>query len=388
MRFSQRLEKLPPYLFVEISRKIAEKRAKGEDVVTFGVGDPDLPTPQHVLEAGAEASSVPANHRYPETDGLPELRRAIAGWYEGRFGVRLDPSKEVLPLIGAKEGVAHAALAFVDPGDVALIGDPAYPACWAGVMFAGGEPYSMPLLEENGFRPDLTSVPRQAAEKATMMYLNYPNNPTAGLAELDFFEEAVAFAKRHDIPLLHDACYTEVAFDGYRPHSILELPGARDIAIEFHSLSKTYNMTGWRIGMAVGNAQLVNALFKIKSNLDSGIPQSIQQMGIAALSGPQDYLAQRNAIYQRRRDKLIPVLARLGLRMSSPKASLYLWARVPQGYTSGQYATMLLDQLSIVVSPGRGFGKYGEGYVRLSMTVSDSDVDKAVERLRGWKPKG
>lgn len=390
MRFSQRLDNLPPYLFVEISRKIAAKRAQGADVISFGIGDPDLPTPTHIVEALVGAARVPANHRYPETDGLPSLRRAIAQWYERRFGVSLDPDKEVLPLIGAKEGIGHAALAFLDPGDVALVPDPAYPVYAVGTMFAGATPYYLPLREENGFLPDLRGIPPEVCRRAKVLWLNYPNNPTGATADLAFLEEAIAFCKRWNILLLYDNCYSEVAYDGYCPPSILQMPGARDIALEFHSLSKTYNMTGWRIGMAVGAAPAVNALFQIKSNLDSGIPQAVQEMGIAALTGPQDYLAQRNAIYQRRRDRLVPVLRQLGLALTPPRASLYLWARIPGGYTSGEFASMVLEEKDIVVTPGRGYGVEGEGFIRLSLTLSDDDLERAVKRLQGWTvpPKG
>lgn len=390
MRFSQRLDNLPPYLFVEISRRIAAKRAQGADVISFGIGDPDLPTPEHIVDALVASSRVPANHRYPETDGLPRLRQAIAQWYGARFGVTLDPDKEVLPLIGAKEGIGHAALAFLDPGDVALVPDPAYPVYSVGTMFAGARPYFLPLREENGFLPDLRSIPSEVCRRAKVLWLNYPNNPTGATADLGFLEEAVAFCKRWDILLLYDNCYSEVAYDGYRPPSVLQVKGAKEVALEFHSLSKTYNMTGWRIGMAVGCAPAVNALFQIKSNLDSGIPQAIQEMGIAALTGAQDYLAHRNAIYQRRRDRLMPTLRQIGLALTPPRASLYLWARVPPGYTSGEFATMLLEEKDIVVTPGRGYGVEGEGYIRLSLTLSDADLERALRRLEGWKipPRG
>jgi len=386
MRFARRMEQIPPYLYVEISRKIAEKRARGEDVITFGLGDPDLPTPDPVLLSLIRGALEPANHRYPETDGLPELRRAIARWYERRFGVHLDPDTEVLPLIGAKEGIGHIALCFLDPGDIALVPEPGYPVFAMGTVFAGGMPYRLPLIEENGWLPDLDAIPEEVARRAKVLWLNYPNNPTGAVADLAFFEKAVAFCKRHDIALLHDACYTEVAFDGYRPPSVLQVPGAMEVAVEFHSLSKTYNMTGWRIGMAVGNREIVQALFKVKSNLDSGIPQAIQQMAITALEMPQEWIDARNRVYQRRRDLLLPVLEEMGLRITPPRAGLYLWARVPEGYTSAGFATMLLEEKNIVVTPGAGYGPAGEGYVRLSLTVADADLERAVERLRGWCP--
>jgi LL-diaminopimelate aminotransferase len=275
MNLARRIEKLPPYLFAEISKKVAEKRAQGVDVISFGIGDPDLPTPAHLISALTEAARDPVNHRYPESEGLPELRESIARWYGRRFGVDLDPEKEVLPLIGSKEGIGHIALCFIDAGDVALVPDPGYPVYSVGTLLAGGEPYFIPLTEENDFLPDLDAVPADVARKARVLWLNYPNNPTGAVADLAFFERAVAFAKRNDIAILHDGPYSEVAFDGYRPVSFLQAPGAMDVGIEFHSLSKSYNMTGWRIGMAAGNAQIIDALMRVKSNLDSGIPQAI-----------------------------------------------------------------------------------------------------------------
>ena len=381
MRLANRIEKLPPYLFVEINKKIAAKRAQGVDVVSFGIGDPDLPTPAHILDRLNEASRVPANHRYPESDGLPEFRKAIAGWYHRRFGVTLDPDTEVLPLIGAKEGIAHMSLCFIDPGDVALVPDPGYPVYSVGTLFAGGESHWMPLLEENGWLPDLDAIPEDVARKAKILWINYPNNPTGAVADLAFFDKVAAYAKRYDIAVCHDAPYTEIAFDGCRPPSFLQAAGALDVGMEFHSLSKSYNMTGWRVGMAVGNATMINALMRVKSNLDSGVPQAIQLAAIEALTGPQDCIEKNVAHYQRRRDKLVAALTRLGLRVIPPKASLYLWARVPEGFTSAEFAAKLIDEAAVVVTPGSGYGQYGEGYVRLSLTLPDEDLDKGVERL-------
>ncbi|MCH8192098.1 MAG: LL-diaminopimelate aminotransferase [Chloroflexi bacterium] len=381
MRLANRIEQLPPYLFVEINKKIAEKRAQGVDVVSFGIGDPDLPTPAHILDRLNEASRVPANHRYPESDGLPEFRKAIAGWYHRRFGVTLDPDTEVLPLIGAKEGIAHMSLCFIDPGDVALVPDPGYPVYSVGTLFAGGESHWMPLLEENGWLPDLDAIPEDVARKAKILWINYPNNPTGAVADLAFFDKVAAYAKRYDIAVCHDAPYTEIAFDGCRPPSFLQAAGAMDVGVEFHSLSKSYNMTGWRVGMAVGNATMINALMRVKSNLDSGVPQAIQLAAIEALTGPQDCIEKNVAHYQRRRDKLVAALTRLGLRVIPPKASLYLWARVPEGFTSAEFAAKLIDEAAVVVTPGSGYGRYGEGYVRLSLTLPDEDLDKGVERL-------
>ena len=385
MRFAERVEQLPPYLFAEISRKIAEKRAQGADIITFAVGDPDMPTPSHIIDALVEAARDPANHRYPESEGMLELRRAIAGWYERRFGLSFDPDKEVLALIGSKEGIAHVPLCFIDPGDVALVPDPSYPVYSVATMFAGGECHFLPLREENDFLPDFAKVPAEVTERAKMLWLNYPNNPTGAVADLAFFEEAVAFAKRYDIAVCHDGPYSEIAFDGYRPVSFLQTPGARDVGIEFHSLSKTYNMTGWRVGMAVGNARMIDALRRVKSNLDSGIPQAIQRMAIAALTGPQECVAEHNAVYQRRRDRVVEALRSLGLRVRPPKASLYVWARVPEGFTSASFAERLLDDLAVVVTPGSGYGQQGEGYVRLSLTVADERLEEGLRRLAGWK---
>lgn len=387
MHTSKRIEKLPPYLFVEISRKIAEKRAKGERVVSFGIGDPDIPTPPHIIERLCEAAHDPSNHRYPESDGLPQFRRAIARWYEQRFGLSFDPDTEVLPLIGSKEGIGHIALCFVDPGDVALVPDPGYPVYSIGTMFAGGIPHFVPLREENGFLTDFEAIPAEVAQRARLLWLNYPNNPTGAVAGLDFFERAVAFAKRYNLVICHDGPYSEVCFDGYQPASFMQARGAREVGIEFHSLSKTYNMTGWRVGMAVGNPVMIDALKRVKSNLDSGIPQAIQYAGIAALEGPQDCIVEHNAIYQRRRDRVVKVLNEIGLYTRPPKASLYLWVKIPGGYTSTQFATRLLDEAGVVVTPGIGYGKAAEGYIRLSLTLADEQVEEGVARLTAWHRK-
>jgi LL-diaminopimelate aminotransferase len=385
MELAKRLSRLPPYLFVEINRKIAELRAHGEDVVNFGIGDPDLPTPSHMIERICTAAHDPANHRYPETDGLPELRQAIADWYGRRFSVELDPIREVLPLIGSKEGIGHMALGFVDPGDLALIPDPGYPPYSLGTILAGGEPYPMPLREESDFLPDFEAIPDEIAGKAKLMWLNYPNNPTGAVADLDFFDKAVHFAQRHGLVICHDAPYTEVTFDGYRSPSFMQVPAARRIGVEFHSLSKTYNMTGWRIGMVVGNPDMVNALFRVKSNLDSGVPQAIQYAAVEGLRGSQEYIGQRNAIFQQRRDRLVKVLGNIGLKCRIPKATFYVWAKVPQGYTSMDFAKTLLDELAIAVTPGTGYGKGGEGYIRFSLTIPDDRLQEGVTRLSSWR---
>jgi len=384
MRTARRIEKLPPYLFVTISKKIAEKRAQGEDVITLAVGDPDIPTPRHVIERLCQAAQDPQNHRYPESEGLPQFRNAIAQWYEKRFGVTLEPDREILPLIGAKEGIGHISLCFIDPGDIALVPDPAYPVYSIGTMFAGGSSYYMPLTEDNEFLPDLDRIPAKIARKAKILWINYPNNPTAAVADHEFFERVVAFARKYDIAVCHDAPYTEVAFDGYRPVSFLEASGAMETGVEFHSLSKSYNMTGWRVGMMVGNAGIIDALRRVKSNLDSGIPQAIQQAAIEALTGPQDCVTEHNTIYKRRRDRVLQTLNQIGLKARPPSASLYIWARVPAGYTSLEFATSLLEDAGVVVTPGIGYGKYGEGYIRLSLTVPDQRLEEALARLRAW----
>ena len=384
MKLAKRVEELPPYLFAQISKVIAAKKARGIDVVTFGIGDPDLPTPPNILAALHRAADDPANHRYPESEGLPELRAAIARWYERRFEAAFDPAREALALIGSKEGIAHMALTLIDPGDVALVTDPGYPVYEIGTMFAGGVAVKLPLRRESGWLPDLDAIPEDLAARARVLWLNYPNNPTAAVADLAFFEKAVAWAKEYDISICHDNPYCDVAFDGYRPLSIFQAPGARDVAIEFNSFSKIYNMTGWRIGMAVGNAELVDALMRVKSNIDSGIPQAIQEMAIEAVDGPQDVIADHNAIYQRRRDRIVETLRAIGLEVDPPKASLYVWAKLPEGVTSGDFAARLIEECAVVVTPGRGYGVNGEGYVRLSVTIADDRMEEGLRRLRDW----
>ncbi len=385
MQLAKRIKNLPPYLFVDINRRIAEKRAMGEDIISFAIGDPDIPTPTHIIESLCQAAHDPVNHHYPETNGLPELRKAIAEWYERRFGVILDPDKEVLPLIGSKEGIGHIALCFIEPGDLALIPDPGYPVYSMSTIIAGGEPYFMPLKEENEFLPDFNTIPDEIASKAKLMWLNYPNNPTGATADTDFFKRAVQFSQKHSLAVCHDAPYTEVYFNGYKPPSFLQTPGAKEVGVEFHSLSKTYHMTGWRIGMAVGNANMINALFRIKSNLDSGIPQAIQQSAIEALRGSQDHIIEHNAILQRRRDKLVAVLGKIGIEARTPKATFYIWARVPKGYTSIDFTKKLIDEIGIAVTPGIGYGKEGDGYIRFSLTLTDSRLEEGINRLLAWR---
>jgi len=379
------MDQLAPYLFVEINKKIAEKRARNEEVISFGIGDPDIATPTNIIDKLCEAAREPANHRYPETEGMPALRQAMASWYQQRFNVTLDPTSEILPLIGSKEGIGHMAFCLIDAGDVALVPDPAYPVYAISTKLAGGEPYYLPLKEELAFLPNLGSIPQEILKRSKLLWLNYPNNPTGAIADLDFFKRTIDFAHKHNLVICHDAPYTEVAYDEYKPISFLQADGARDVGVEFHSLSKSYNMTGWRIGMAVGNASMIDALKRIKSNLDSGVPQAIQYAAIEALSGSQDTITSHNNIYQRRRDLVVDVLTDIGCQVQTPKASLYVWAKVPQGYTSLEFSTDLLEQVGVLVIPGTGYGPSGEGFVRLSLTLPDAALVKALSKLSAWQ---
>jgi len=383
--FSQRLKQIPPYLFAEIDRLKNEMIRRGVDVIDLGVGDPDLPTPPHIVERLKEAAEDPENHRYPSYNGLFSFRRAVSDWYKRRFGVDLDPEREVIALIGSKEGIAHLPLAFVDPGDIVLVPNPAYPVYHIGTIFAGGRPYYMPLLEENGFLPDLEKIPEDIARRAKLIFVNYPNNPTAAVADLDFFERLKRFAKKYNIVVCHDAAYTELSYDGYRPPSFLEVKGSKEIAIEFHSLSKTYNMTGWRIGFAVGNAEVIKALKEVKSNIDSGVFQAVQWAAIAALEGSEDAVEKNRGVFQERRDILIDGLRNIGLRVQRAKATFYLWARVPSGYSSASFSQFLLERAGIVTTPGSGFGDAGEGYIRIALTVPKERIIEAVKRLANLK---
>ncbi|MBI4597277.1 MAG: LL-diaminopimelate aminotransferase [Candidatus Omnitrophica bacterium] len=378
---ADRLKQLPPYLFVEIDKAKRKLQAEGMDVIDLGVGDPDLPTPAHIIAKLKHTIDDPANHRYSFTEGIPELRKAIAEWYQRRFNVTLDPSTEVLPLLGSKEGIANLPLAVANPGDVVLVPDPCYPPYRSSTIFAGAEPVSMPLLEENQFFPDLGALSQKAARRAKLMFLNYPNNPTAATATAEQFQEAIALAKEYGVAIAHDAAYSEIAFDGYTPMSFLELPDAKSVGVEFHSLSKTYNMTGWRIGFACGNAKLIAALTQLKTNIDSGIFQPIQWAGIEALTGDQTPLQQAVATYQQRRDLLVEGLANAGWQVPKPKASFYLWARVPTKEHSITFASRLLEQSHVVITPGVGFGPSGEGYVRMSLTSPIERLQDAISRL-------
>jgi LL-diaminopimelate aminotransferase len=377
--YADRIKHLPPYLFAAIDKAKQEARARGVDVIDLSVGDPDLPTPLHIIEALNLAAKDPSNHQYPSYEGKLAFRKAVADWYNRTFNVTLDPQKEVLTLIGSKEGIAHAPLAFINPGDAALIPDPAYPVYRTATAFAGGEPVIMPLLRENGFLPDLDAIDPASARKAKLMFLNYPNNPVGASADRAFFKKLIDFAKDYGIIVMHDNPYSEIYYDGQRSISLLELEGAKDVAVEFHSLSKTYNMTGWRIGSVVGNAEIVAGIGKIKSNIDSGTFGAVQDAGIAALQSPKSVVDDIRKIYQHRIEILYNALRDLGLELDKPRATLYLWAWV--GGSSIEYAARLLDRTGIVATPGVGFGKYGEGYVRFSITQATDRIEEAVVRL-------
>jgi LL-diaminopimelate aminotransferase len=379
---AERLKKLPPYLFAEIDRIKRELISQGKDVIDLGVGDPDLPTPDYIIQALNEAAKDPKNHRYALDQGMPELRKAIADWYQKRFHVSLDPAHEVLPLIGSKEGIGHIPLALVNPGDLVLVTDPCYPVYKSATWFAGGEPYLLPLLEENDYLVDFDSIEKDVLARAKMLFLNYPNNPTAACAGKDFFTHVVKQAQEHGFMVCHDAAYTEVAFDGFEPISFLQADGAKEVAVEFHSLSKTFNMTGWRIGFACGNAKMIELLGKVKANLDSGIFQAVQWAGIAALTKGFDQAKKNSAIYQKRRNLLVDGLNELGWKVPKPKATFYVWAPVPPGYTSQELASRLLKEANVVVTPGNGFGPNGEGYFRMSLTIAEERLKEAILRLK------
>jgi len=379
---AERLRRLPPYLFQEIDRLKAELTARGVDVINLGVGDPDLPTPKHIIESLQRNAEDPVNHQYPSYSGMNDFKGSVARWYKSRFGVDLDPEKEVLTLIGSKEGIAHLPLACINPGDVALVPSPAYPVYDIATMFAGGESHFMPLLHKNGFLPDLDAIPAETARKAKVMFINYPNNPTGATADKGFFEKVVEFGRENDIMICHDAAYTEMGFDGYRPMSFLEVDGAKEVGIEFHSLSKTYNMTGWRLGFAVGNADVIGALGQVKSNIDSGAFNAVQWAGITALESDQQCVVEMQQIYQERRDILIDGLKSANLNPTPPKATFYVWCPTPPGYTSKAFSSLLLKEAGIVTTPGSGFGEPGEGYIRMALTVNKERIREAVERIK------
>lgn len=382
IRKASRLDKLPPYLFAEIDKKKREVAARGVDIISLGIGDPDLPTAPHIVKALQEAAERPPNHRYPDYEGLFSFRQAATDWYQTRFNVTLDPEKEAVSLIGSKEGIAHLPLAFVNPGDVVLVPDPGYPVYNIGTLFSGGEPYFMPLRKENSFLPDLKAIPEAVASRAVLMWIGYPNNPTAAVAPKEFFAEVIRFAEKHNIVVCHDNAYSEVYYEGKKTSSFLEVDGAKEVGIEFHSLSKTYNMTGWRIGFAVGNAALIDGLGKIKTNVDSGVFQAVQEAGIAALSGDQRVVEEMRRICQARRDILVRGLQSIGLPCIPPQATFYVWAEAPKGYSSATFTSKILDDTGVVVTPGNGFGAAGEGYIRFSLTVDTERLREAVARLQ------
>ncbi len=380
---AQRLAAVPPYLFAEIDRVKAEVKARGVDIISLGIGDPDMATPDFILNAMDEATRRTANHQYPSYVGMPEFRQAVASWYDRRFGVKLDPTREVVALIGSKEGIAHFPLAFVDPGDLVLVCTPNYPVYGIATAFAGGVVQNVPLVEENDFLPDLDAIPEETWRKAKMIFTNYPNNPTAATAPREFYEKLIAIASAHDVIVVHDAAYTEMYFDEKdKPLSIMEVPGGKDVAIEFHSLSKTYNMTGWRIGMAVGNETLVQGLGKIKENVDSGAFQAVQEAGIVALEQGEPFARELRGIYRERRDVVVGALRKIGVDCREPKATFYVWAKTPKGYgSSAEFVTSLLQNTGVVVTPGNGFGTPGEGYFRISLTVDTGRLEEAVSRI-------
>ncbi len=383
--YAKRLDNLPPYLFAQIDAMKAQKRAEGVDLIDLGVGDPDLPTPTHIVDALCAAARDPVNHHYPDYLGMLEYRQAVAAWYDKRFGVKLDPKKEILALIGSKEGIAHIPEAFVNPGDYVLVSDPGYPVYKTSTLFAEGKSYPMPLLEKNDFLPDYSTIPKDVLDGAKLMFIGYPNNPTGAVAPMDYFEETVEFARDNDIIVVHDNAYSEISFDGYKAPSFLQAKGAMDVGLETHSLSKTYNMTGWRIGMCAGNANLIEAFGRVKTNIDSGVFDAIQRAAIVALTGPQDSVAQACAIYQERRDALVAGLRSLGFTVTVPKASFYLWLKVPD---SVEFVAKMLNEAGIVVTPGTGFGVSGEGYVRFAITRPVERINEAISRMKKYGIRG
>jgi LL-diaminopimelate aminotransferase len=381
---AKRLETIPPYLFAELERKIADKKAQGIDVISLGIGDPDTPTPDNVVAAMQKAVEDPGTHQYPSNRGRDDFRKAIADFYDRRFGVTIDPDTEVMPGIGAKETIFNLNLAFLDPGDVALASDPGYPVYTAGPLLVGAEPYLLPLRPDHDFAPDLNAIPADKLAKAKLIFINYPNNPTGATVPDGFFEEVVAFAKEHNILVVHDASYTETAYAGYKPPSFLETPGAKDVGIEVFSLSKGYNMTGWRAAAIVGNAEAIAIYWKLKTNIDSGNFEAVQVAAIEALSDRTDAeVATMNATYERRRDLVCDALAEIGVEVSRPKATIYIWAPVPAGFaTAAEYCEHVLEESAVVISPGGAYGASGEGFFRISLTTPDDRLTEAVERLR------
>jgi LL-diaminopimelate aminotransferase len=381
VRFAKRLDLVPPYLFAELERKVEEKRREGVDVISLGIGDPDLPTPEPVIRALQGAVADATTHQYPTNRGLAPFRDAIAGFYGERFGVAIEPATEVVPVLGGKEGVAHIAFACLDPGDVALAPEPGYPPYTSGPLFAGAEVHYLPLRAENAFMPDLEGIPAEIAARANLLFLNYPNNPTGAVVAPGFFDRAVEFARANELIVVHDNAYSEVAFDGYDPPSFLATEGAKDVGVEIFSLSKGWNMTGWRIGWVAGNADVVEQFRRLKTNLDSGMFDALQLAGAAALTEARGYPAEMSAIYRRRRDLMIDALAGIGLLADPPQATPYIWVRVPDEHTSETFTELVLEEAGVVVSPGPSFGPSGEGYVRISLTVADERLEEAAARI-------
>ena len=384
--YAERIKTLPPYLFAAIDEMKQQAIARGVDIINLGIGDPDLPTPEPILQRMQKAVTDPQHHQYPSSSGMLSFRTAVAGWYKRRFNVTVDPKSEVVTLIGSKEGIGHVPMAFIDPGDVVLVPSPGYPVYPVAASFAGGTAHEMPLLKRNGFLPDLDAIPPDVARNAKLMFLNSPNNPTSVIADTAFFARVIAFAKEHYVIVCHDAAYSEIFYDGHRPSSFLEAEGAMDVGIEFHSLSKTFNMTGWRLGFAVGRAEVIAGLSQIKSNLDSGQFQAVQEAGMTALESDDRLTAGLRAIYQERRDVLVAGLRNLGLEFETPSATFYVWIEVPQGYTSASFTAHLLEKAGIVTTPGNGFGAPGEGYIRMALTTTKERLAEAVDRLKqiGW----
>jgi LL-diaminopimelate aminotransferase len=381
-KLSKRLQNLPPYLFLEIDKAKRKARQEGRDIIDLGIGDPDQPTPQFIIDVLSKAVQEPATHRYALDQGMPDFRHAIASWYRHRFNVELSPDKEILPLLGSKEGIAHFPLAFINPGDYSLVPDPCYPPYKGGTIFSGGRLYLLPLLEKNNFFIDFKKIPRTVLKKARLFYMNYPNNPTGATCGIDFYKEVVEFARKNRLIVISDLAYSEIAYDGYKPPSFFEVEGAKEVGIEFHSLSKTYNMTGWRVGWVSGNENLIAALAKVKSNIDSGIFSAIQIAAIAALENCQEHIQKMCRLYQERRDVLIEGFNSLGWQLNKPKATFYVWAKIPKGKKSIDFTRELLEKANLVVTPGVGFGKYAEGYIRFALTVDVSRIQEAVERLK------
>ncbi|MBN1621546.1 MAG: LL-diaminopimelate aminotransferase [Endomicrobiales bacterium] len=378
--YNQKLKRLPPYLFVEIDRKKKIAREKGVDIISLGVGDPDLPTPKHIIKAGQKALEDPKNHQYPFGAGLKRFREAVAKWYKSRFGVTLNPDGEISSLIGSKEGIGHFHLAFVNPGDIVLIPEPGYPVYNTGTIFTDGVPHFMPLLEKNGFLPDLDAIPGDVRKKAKIMFINYPNNPTSAVADVKFFKKVIDFAREYNIIVAHDAAYSEIYFEE-KPISFLSMPGAMEVGVEFHSVSKTYNMTGWRIGWICGNAQIVKGLATVKDNYDSGTFQAVQEAAVEALESSQDCVEEMRKTYKERRDVFVEGLKKLGWKVNVPRATFYVWANVPKGYTSEETVSKLLESAGIVCTPGNGLGASGEGYVRFALTVNTDRIKEALNRM-------